>query len=485
MGVEHVLDALVTSFASLRVVVVGDAILDAYLHGAAPRIAREAPVPVVRVEGREDAPGGAANAAANAAALGARVSLLAVVGTDPAGDELLARLEAVGVDVTAVVRDPAWATPAKHRLSAAGQILVRWDDGSEGAPCATALAELARRVAGRGAGADVVIASAYDGGVLAPPVRAALAALDGPLVLADARDPRELRDVSPTVATPNWAEAMSLLAPGGPASDAGRAQTVIAHRAELHTGTGARVVAVTLDADGAVVLEPGRPPHRTYAHPAEETCCAGAGDTWAAAFALALGAGATTTTAGEVAAAAAAVAVGKPGTALCSAEELRGALLPPGKVVPDPERLAALAEHHRREGRSVAFTNGCFDILHRGHVAFLAEAKALADVLVVGVNSDASVARLKGPDRPLNGLADRLEVLAGLSCVDHLVPFDSDRPEELLRTLRPSLYVKGGDYTPQTLPEAPLVGELGGEVRILGYLADRSTTRLVERVRSG
>lgn len=483
---EYALEALVERFRALRVVVVGDAILDAYLRGAAPRIAREAPVPVVRVEGREDAPGGAANAAANAAALGARVSLLAVVGTDPAGDELLAHLETAGVDVADVVRDPDWATPAKRRLSAAGQILVRWDEGSEGPPSPAALAELARRVAERGAGADVVIASAYDGGVLAQPVRAALAALDGPLVLADARDPHELRDASPTVATPNWAEALSLLAEppdDGAATD--RAAAVVAHAAELHAGTGARVVAVTLDSDGAVVLERGRPPHRTYARPAEEACCAGAGDTWATAFGLALGAGATTTTAGEVAAAAAAVAVAKPGTALCSAAELRGALLPPGKVVPDPERLTALAEHHRREGRSVAFTNGCFDILHRGHVAFLSEAKALADVLVVGVNSDASVARLKGPDRPLNGLADRLEVLAGLSCVDHLVPFDSDRPEELLRTLRPALYVKGGDYTPQTLPEAPLVGALGGEVRILGYLADRSTTRLVERVRAG
>lgn len=480
---EHELDTLVAAFSSLRVVVVGDAILDSYLHGDAPRIAREAPVPVVRVEGREDAPGGAANTAANAAALGARVSLLSVVGTDAAGDELLAHLREAGIDVSDVVRAPGWGTPAKRRLSAAGQILVRWDEGSEGPPPQPALAELARRVAERARRSDVVIASAYDGGVLAPAVRSALTGLDGPLVLADARDPGLLRDLSPTVATPNWTEAAGLLGvdPGHP----DRAQAVIAGASALHAGTGARLVAVTLDADGAVVLEPGRPPHRTYARPAEEACCAGAGDTWAAAFALALGAGGATTTAGEVAAAAAAVAVAKPGTAVCSAEELSGALLPPGKVLPDAGRLAALAEHHRREGRSIAFTNGCFDILHRGHVAFLSEAKALADVLVVGVNADASVARLKGPDRPLNGLADRLEVLAGLSCVDHLVAFDSDRPEELIRALRPQIYVKGGDYTPQTLPEAPLVTSLGGKVRILGYLADRSTSRLVERVRAG
>lgn len=480
------LETLVDAFAGLEVLVVGDALLDAWLHGAAPRLAREAPVPVVDVARRDDVPGGAANVAANAAALGARVSLAGVVGADRAGDDLLDGLARLGVDVSRVERPAGRTTQVKHRLVADGQIVVRFDEGSDEPLDETVEEALADRVAAAAASADVVLCAEYGGGSLPARVRAALATVAAErsdlVVLADGRDPTVLRELRPTVATPNWEEAVRLL---GYEPEGERAVAVAGAADQILARTGARIVAVTLDSDGAVLLEAGRPAHRTYAARVEgEASCSGAGDTWAAAFALALAAGAETTTSAEIAAAAAAVAVAKPGTALCTGSELRHALLPPGKVVPDAGALTSLARRLRAEGRTIAFSNGCFDILHRGHVNFLSEAKALADVLVVGVNSDASVARLKGPERPLNGLADRLEVLAGLSCVDHLAAFDADRPEDLIRALEPDLYVKGGDYTPATLPEALLVESLGGEVRILGYLADRSTTRLVERVRA-
>jgi D-beta-D-heptose 7-phosphate kinase / D-beta-D-heptose 1-phosphate adenosyltransferase len=140
-------------------------------------------------------------------------------------------------------------------------------------------------------------------------------------------------------------------------------------------------------------------------------------------------------------------------------------------------------ERHRRDGRRVVFTNGCFDILHRGHVTFLNRAKELGDVLVVGVNTDSGVRRLKGPGRPVNALEDRMEVLAALSCIDHLVPFDEDTPTEVIRAVRPDVFVKGGDYTEAELPEAPVVRELGGVVHILPYVDDRSTTGIIERIR--
>jgi rfaE bifunctional protein nucleotidyltransferase chain/domain len=178
-----------------------------------------------------------------------------------------------------------------------------------------------------------------------------------------------------------------------------------------------------------------------------------------------------------------AVVVAKPGTATCSPAEVRLKLLPGGKLVPDAERLATEGDRHRREGRRIVFTNGCFDILHRGHVALLNGAKQLGDVLVVAVNGDDSVRRLKGPERPINALADRLEVLAALSCVDHLVAFDEDRPEALLRALRPDVVVKGSDYRADAVPEAPLVRALGAELRILDAVPERSTTRIVERLR--
>jgi rfaE bifunctional protein nucleotidyltransferase chain/domain len=216
-----------------------------------------------------------------------------------------------------------------------------------------------------------------------------------------------------------------------------------------------------------------------------ERCCTGAGDTFTAAFALGLAAGGDPAAAAEVASAAATVVVAKPGTATCSPAELRLRLrlLPGAKLLPDAARLAAEGERHRREGRRLVFTNGCFDILHRGHVSLLNRAKELGDVLVVAVNGDASVRRLKGAGRPINSLADRTEILAALSCVDHVVAFDEDRPEELLRALRPDVVVKGGDYRPDTVPEAPLIRALGAELRVLDAVPERSTTRIVERLR--
>ncbi|MDB5308001.1 MAG: cytidyltransferase, partial [Gemmataceae bacterium] len=200
-------------------------------------------------------------------------------------------------------------------------------------------------------------------------------------------------------------------------------------------------------------------------------------------LALALAAGAEAPAAAELAAAAAAVVVGKDGTACCTARELR-ALAAGGVKVTDREGIIVKLAEERARARRVVLTNGCFDILHRGHVTYLSRAKALGDVLVVGVNTDAGIRRLKGPARPINALEDRLQVLAALSCVDYLVPFGGDTPHDLIRAVRPNVFVKGGDYTRDRLPEAGLVEELGGEVRILSFVADRSTTGLIEKIRA-
>jgi D-beta-D-heptose 7-phosphate kinase/D-beta-D-heptose 1-phosphate adenosyltransferase len=237
---------------------------------------------------------------------------------------------------------------------------------------------------------------------------------------------------------------------------------------------------VTLDCEGALVFERGRPAYRTYTQPAR-SCVAGAGDTFVAGLALGLAAGASTAAAAELASGAA-VVVGKDGTAICSAQELREYVSAEDEYYGDLDRLKARVEFYREQGRKIVFTNGCFDILHRGHITYLNRAKALGDVLVVGVNSDESIRRLKGPSRPINSLEDRVQVLAALSCVDHLVAFGEDTPCNLIRALRPRVFVKGGDYTRERLPEAPLVEELGGVVQILPYLQDRSTTGIIERI---
>src|SRR5439155_15879058 len=217
----------------------------------------------------------------------------------------------------------------------------------------------------------------------------------------------------------------------------GRVDAVAAHGERLLEATGAQIVAATLDSEGAIVVERGRPPYRLQARAARQTCVVGPGDTFTAALAMALAAGASAATAAELASAAAAVVVGKERTATCTAQELRDFVCADGKYLSDLARLAARAEGYRQQGRRVVFTNGCFDILHRGHISYLNRAKALGDVLIVGVNSDASIRRLKGPQRPINTLEDRLQVLAALSCIDHLTSFDDDMPCNLIRAVRP------------------------------------------------
>jgi D-beta-D-heptose 7-phosphate kinase/D-beta-D-heptose 1-phosphate adenosyltransferase len=480
------LTRLAGRFAGLDVVVLGDAMLDRFLHGAAAKLSREAPVPVVEVDERVDAPGGAANTALNAAALGARVRLLATVGADPAGEALLALLRDGGVDVTGVVVDPARPTPLKERVVAGGHMLVRVDHG--GAPAAAGPDVEARLVASLRAafaGADAVVVSDYACGAVTPAVRAALGGLQAAeerLLVVDAKDLAPYAGLRVTAVTPSFAEIAPLVA-GANAVGEDRARAVDAAGADLLAALGVRVAAVTLDRDGAVAVEAGRPSHRTWLRRAVDGPCPGAGDAFTAALALALAAGADAPAAAELASVAATAAVGGPGTAVCTAGRLRSELGVAGKVAADAAVLAAQVGLHRRAGRSIVVTNGVFDILHRGHVAYLNQAKALGDVLVVAVNGDASVARLKGPDRPINPLEDRLEVLAALSCVDHLVAFAEDSPAPLLEALRPDVYVKGGDYTPQTLPEHDLVTDLGGRVELLPYVADRSTTRIVDAIR--
>jgi D-beta-D-heptose 7-phosphate kinase/D-beta-D-heptose 1-phosphate adenosyltransferase len=196
-----------------------------------------------------------------------------------------------------------------------------------------------------------------------------------------------------------------------------------------------------------------------------------------------LAAGSDTVAAAELAAAAAAVVVARDGTCACTADELRASLAGEDKAT-DLPALTARLDALRRQGRRIVLTNGCFDILHRGHVTYLSRAKALGDVLVVGVNSDESIHRLKGPGRPINTLDDRLQVLAALSCVDHVVTFAEDTPHNLVRAVRPHVFVKGGDYTRERLPEAALVEQLGGTIHILPFVADRSTTNVIERIRA-
>jgi D-beta-D-heptose 7-phosphate kinase / D-beta-D-heptose 1-phosphate adenosyltransferase len=474
-----------------RVLVVGEAMLDTWLRGRADRLSREAPVPVVSLDRRVDAPGGAANSAVNLRSLGAEVDLVSVLGADEEGRRLRAALRDGGVADDAIATAPDRRTLAKQRVVASDQVLVRFDSGSTEPLDAGLEDEMIDRVDALVPEVDAVLLSDYAYGVVGPRLASAVASAiearpeaERPVLVIDARDPARHARLRPAAVKPNYGEAVRLLGEQEVEGAEARAAQIVAGAETLHRRTGATIVAVTLDRGGAVILERGRPPFRTWARPAADQQACGAGDTYSATLTLALAAGAGTTAAAELAAAAAGVVVRRDGTAVCSLGDLASALGRSEKRLSTVDALRARIELLREEGQRIVFTNGCFDILHRGHVTYLSRAKALGDVLIVGVNSDASVRGLKGPERPINRLDDRLQVLEALSCVDHVIPFEAARPDGLIAAIRPDVFVKGGDYRRETLPEAPLVEQLGGSVRILSYIEDYSTTGLIERMRT-
>lgn len=502
------LAAAVSRWAGQPVLVVGDTMLDEWRFAESDRLCREAPAPVLTLRHRQEAPGGAANAAVNLAALGARPTLVAPVGDDPAGARLRAGLTAAGV-ADGTLPQPGHTTPVKRRLLAADQILVREDESDPGGPlseqAAALLLSTLDAISAHQPGSLLVICD-YGLGALTEPVRRWLVAHRHRFGTAalDAHDLSPWQGLAPSVVTPSFAEAARILGRPPQAAPVGHADrrpdTATAWATELRDRTGAEVVAVTMDTAGAVVAGPEDPPHRTYADPLPASRAVGAGDVYLAAMALGLAADTPVPVAAEVAQVAATITVAQAGTCVCTAQALRGALEPKAaasggfsaatglsdsaaKVV-DAAELAAIVRGRRDAGARIVFTNGCFDVLHRGHVGYLDQARRLGDLLIVAVNSDDSVRRLKGSDRPVNPVEDRVAVLAALSCVDHVVVFEQDSPAELIEAVRPDSYVKGGDYPPELVPEAPLVRRLGGTVETVTYVADRSTSAIIDQIRA-
>ncbi len=466
--------------AAPRVVVVGDAVLDCWMSGPSRRLSREAPVPVVEVDRTHASPGGAANTAVNLVAMGADVRLVSCVGDDDDGHTLHALLEQAGVD-TAGVLVAEGPTAAKRRIVADEAMVARYDTIPPPRPVAGFAAALD---AALDTGPDAVVVCDYGTGALDDAAVTALAsrrARCGVLVV-DAHDPGRWAPVGPDVVTPNAGEAATLLGHDLTATD--RAGAAEAAATDLRARSGAGTVVVTLDRDGALLLADGLPPHRTWARPVPESRACGAGDSFTAALALALASGTPAPTAVELAQVAADVVVGRAGTAVCSTADLTARVGASVGMLSTADEIERLVAGHRAAGRRIVFTNGCFDVVHRGHVAYLNQAKRLGDVLVVALNADESVRRLKGPERPVNSLSDRAAVIGALSCVDHVVGFGEDTPVGLLEALRPDVYAKGGDYTPEMLPETPTVAGYGGRVVILDYLAERSTTATLERIRA-
>lgn len=472
------LATLVRGFRGCRCLVVGDVMLDVFEEGRANRLAPDAPAPVITDVRKESSPGGAANVAANLAALGAEVTLLGVVGDDAPGAELLEKLDKVGIQTGDVLMVPGRATVVKKRLLADGATLARVDSGDTTPLDGDAREDFADGVAALAADAEVVVVSDYSGGVVTGRVADALAG-HGRVVL-DPKDLLRLRWRDLAAATPNHLEAQRAL--GLPIEVNPRRVDAGAVGEILRREIGARALVVTLAEEGVAVADGAGVAclgGRRVANPDVN----GAGDTFLAAFALALGGGAPPRSAARLGVEAATLAVARPGTAPVGIRELLQRL--PEEAGGSEATLEEDLARVRSSGGKVVFTNGCFDLLHRGHLFLLREARKLGDVLVVGVNSDASARRAKGPDRPVTPEEDRVELLEALPCVDHVVVFGEDTPEALIRRVKPDLHVKGGDHAGERLVEESVVRKFGGEVVVLPLLPGRSATATIAHIKSG
>ena len=479
---EPGLAALVRGFKGRRCLVIGDVMLDVFERGRAERLAPDTPAPVVTDVRKESSPGGAANVAANLAALGAEVTLLGVVGDDPSGAELLRGLNQIGVRTDHVFRLSGRATVMKKRLVAGDATLARVDSGDKEPLMGAAEVEFAGRAAALAQSAEVVVVSDYSGGGVTQEVADALAATDHGCVLLDSKDPLRLRWRNLTAAAPNHLEAQSTL---GLRVEADPSWVDVGTVGEaLRDALGVHTLTITLAEEGVVVVDSAgatRLRGRRVANPDVN----GAGDTFLAAFALSLGGGAPPRTAARLGIEAATLAVSRAGTTPVGFRELLQRLPEDSLEVSGPVLgLEEDLERVRRSDGKVVFTNGCFDLLHRGHLFLLREARKLGDMLVVGVNSDASARRVKGSGRPVMLEEDRVELLEALPCVDYVVVFDEDTPEALIRRVEPALHVKGGDHADERLPEESVVEGLGGEVVVLPLLPGRSASATIEHIRS-
>ncbi|MFN7055496.1 D-glycero-beta-D-manno-heptose 1-phosphate adenylyltransferase [Hyphomonas sp.] len=467
-----------------RVIVVGDVMLDRFVYGDVARVSPEAPVPVLRYNRQAAMPGGAANVARNVASLGLAPVLIGVCGDDEPGTELAHVLSAEAGVIAFLEVAPGRPTTVKTRFVAGGHQLLRLDaEDARPLDAETADRIIARAREALGAGAAVLLLSDYSKGLLTDRVLADvtdLARSAGVPVIADPKGRDFSRYGAVDLIKPNASELAAAI--GLPVGDNVEAERALSAALEAFP---ARAIVVTRAARGMSLLERGGAVRHQAGRAREVYDVSGAGDTSLAALAAGLAGGGSLDDAAALAIAASGIAVGKSGTATVTAAEIAASLSEgAGAAKPGLQTLDALVgqvERWRAAGLRIGFTNGCFDILHPGHIRVFQEARARCDRLIVGLNSDASVRRLKGQGRPVNTADSRAAVLSALGAVDAVAVFEEDTPIRLIEALTPDLLVKGGDYTRDTIVGADLVEARGGDVLIVPTLQGHSTTATIAR----
>ena len=465
-------------FQHARLLVIGDVMLDRYWHGSASRVSPEAPVPVVQVTNREDRPGGAGNVALNIAALGSAVRLVGVVGDDETGLELLSRLKAAGVYCD-FLQSEEKPTITKLRIISQHQQLIRLD--FEKAFEASDIIGLQDKAKSLVDDSQVMVLSDYGKGALQDIIDLIdLGRSRNIPIIVDPKGSEFTKYRGATLITPNLTEFEAVV--GGSDNE----DELVNKGLRLVRELNLEAILITRGEHGMTLIRPNSPELHLPARAQEVFDVTGAGDTVISVLAASMAAGDGLADATALANLAAGLVVGKLGTAAISGPELRRAILSDqnsGRGVMTAEQLQIVVQDAKAHGEKIIFTNGCFDIIHAGHVGYLAEAKRLGDRLVVAINDDDSAHRLKGPGRPINPVERRMAVLAGLEAVDWVVSFSEDTPEPLLESLQPEVLVKGGDYTMDQVVGGSYVESYGGMVRVLEFLDNCSTSAIMEKMK--
>ncbi len=464
-----------------HILVIGDLMIDHYLWGGCERISPEAPVQVVDIARETTVLGGAGNVVNNLAALGARVSVAGVIGDDENGEELSAMLASIGIEPRGLIRQSGRKTSKKSRIIASNQQILRYDRESKDPISAQSEAALLAYIGTMIAECDVVILSDYGKGVLTEAVAQGVigaAKGAGKKVLVDPKGKDYAKYRGAYLLTPNRKEASE--ATGISITDD---ESLRAALLSLKETCALECSMITLSEGGIAIHDASMRRFPTVAREVYDVT--GAGDTVIASLSYALASGLSIDEAAPFANHAAAVVVGKIGSATVTLDEIdayESSLRQSSSDVHIKSRdeIVRIAERLKKEGKKVVFTNGCFDILHVGHVKYLQEAKSYGDVLIVGLNSDHSVRTLKGPTRPVNPEEDRAYILAALEAVDYVVMFSDETPYELIKAIAPDILVKGGDYEGKTVVGA----EFSGELRLVTFVEGKSTTSTIERISS-
>lgn len=481
------LSGLLDRAAGKRVLCIGDVMLDRFIYGAVERISPEAPVPVLRYSRDAAMPGGAANVARNLSSLGLMAVLIGGRGDDEAGRELLSAFAQDARIQDRLVVLEGRPTTLKSRFVAGGHQLLRVDTENTAPISEASENELITLIAQEAEGASVILISDYAKGLLTDRLLQAILRIAGDLeipVIADPKGRDFARYGSVDILKPNASELAA--ATGASVSTDEEAAWALHRALDILP---AKAVVVTRAARGISFMGQDRKVHHEAGRAREVFDVSGAGDTSLAALAAALAGGGALAEAVSMAIAASGIAVGKAGTATVTADELKSALTEHGPVgragVLPIDAMIGQAERWRAAGLRIGFTNGCFDILHPGHIRVIEQARSHCDRLIVGLNSDASVKRLKGPQRPINAEQARADVLAALGAVDGVIVFDQDTPLEVITALKPDVLVKGGDYTKETIVGADIVEARGGQVIIVPLVPGHSTTATIARSNSG